>query len=414
MSGRTYNRAPMASLILGPLLRYVGRTQATIWIETDGPCTVTAPGRSTPTFEVEGHHYALVVLDDLPEGEVIEYEVELDGERVWPPADDEHPPSVIRTREGEHQARLVFGSCRVGAPQREPYTLPPDEDDEGFGVDALWAYSRRLQAGIEPWPDGLLLIGDQVYADEVSPETLEFIRGRRDVSQPPGEEVADFEEYTRLYREAWTDPDIRWLLSTVPSVMVFDDHDVIDDWNISWEWVEDARSQWWWDGRITGAFMSYWIYQHLGNLAPPELGEEELYRAGRGRRGHRRGAAGGSRGRPTATRRRRGGRASATSAARGCWWSTRVRPACSRTAAATWSTTASGSGSACTAAGTSTTWSSSARCRCSCRPACTTWRRGARRCARARGAARPPGSARSCGGRSTSSTGRRSSGRSSG
>ena len=267
----------MASLILGPLLRYVGRTQATIWIETDGPCTVTAPGRSTPTFEVEGHHYALVVLDDLPEGEVIEYKVELDGERVWPPADDEHPPSVIRTREGEHQARLVFGSCRVGAPQREPYTLPPDEDDEGFGVDALWAYSRRLRAGIEPWPDGLLLIGDQVYADEVSPGTLEFIRGRRDVSQPPGEEVADFEEYTRLYREAWTDPDIRWLLSTVPSVMVFDDHDVIDDWNISWEWVEDARSQWWWDGRITGAFMSYWIYQHLGNLAPPELDEEELY-----------------------------------------------------------------------------------------------------------------------------------------
>src|SRR3954451_18125187 len=173
---------PMASLILGPLLRYVGRTQATIWIETDGPCTVTAPGRATPTFEVEGHHYALVVLDDLPEGEVISYQVELDGERVWPAPGDEHPPSVIRTREGEHQARLVFGSCRVGAPQREPYTLSPDEDDEGFGVDALWAYSRRLQAGIEPWPDGLLLIGDQVYADEVIPETLEFIRARRDVS----------------------------------------------------------------------------------------------------------------------------------------------------------------------------------------------------------------------------------------
>jgi hypothetical protein len=267
----------MASLILGPVLRYVGRTQATIWLETDGPCQVTAPGSPTPTFEVEGHHYALVVLDDLPEGSVVEYEVELDGERVWPPAGGEHPPSAIRTREGEHQARLVFGSCRVGAPQREPYTRSPTEDDEGFGVDALWAYSRRLRSGIEPWPDGLLLIGDQVYADEVSPETLEFIRSRRDVSQPPGEEIADFEEYTRLYREAWSDPDIRWLLSTVPSVMVFDDHDVIDDWNISWEWLEDARSTPWWDARITGAFMSYWIYQHLGNLSPPELETEPLY-----------------------------------------------------------------------------------------------------------------------------------------
>lgn len=271
-----------ASLLLGPLLRYVGRTQATVWVETDRRCTVTVLDTTAPTFTVEGHHYALVVLDDLPEGEAVEYTVELDGERAWPAPGDLRP-CAIRTRQGEHQARLVFGSCRVGAPEREPYTLSPTEHDKGYGVDALWAYSRRLQAGIEKLPDGLLLIGDQVYADEVSPETLEFMRSRRDVSQPPGEEVADFEEYTRLYREAWSDPDIRWLLATVPSVMIFDDHDVIDDWNISWEWVADARSQPWWEDRITGAFMSYWIYQHLGNLAPPELADEQLYgRAGAG------------------------------------------------------------------------------------------------------------------------------------
>src|SRR5262249_30291554 len=30
--------------------------------------------------------------------------------------------------------------------------------------------------------------------------------------------------------------------------------------------------------RVTGAFMAYWIYQHLGNLAPPELAGERLLR----------------------------------------------------------------------------------------------------------------------------------------
>ena len=149
----------------------------------------------------------------------------------------------------------------------------------GFGVDALWAYSRRLQAGIEPWPDGLLLCGDQVYADEVSPDTLEFIRARRDTSQPPGEEIADFEEYTRLYREAWSDPDIRWLLSTVPSLMIFDDHDVIDDWNTSASWVEDMRATSWWRERVLSGLMSYWVHQHLGNLSPAELEADPLYAA---------------------------------------------------------------------------------------------------------------------------------------
>jgi hypothetical protein len=267
----------MPELVLGPLLRYTGRTEATIWVEADRACEVGVLGRTAPTFEVRGHHFAVVGLTDLPEGDVIPYAVTLDGEHVWPVPGDPRPPCAIHTRRGEHRARLVFGSCRVGAPEREPYTLPPDAHEEAFGVDALWAYSRRLQAGIEEWPDGLLLIGDQVYADEVSPATLEFIRSRRDTSQPPGQEIADFEEYTRLYRESWTDPDIRWLLATVSSVMIFDDHDVIDDWNISWEWLRDARSTPWWDARITGAFMAYWVYQHLGNLTATELDEEPMY-----------------------------------------------------------------------------------------------------------------------------------------
>jgi phosphodiesterase/alkaline phosphatase D-like protein len=72
-------------------------------------------------------------------------------------------------------------------------------------------------------------MGDQVYVDEVPPETAAFIRSRRDVGEPPGLEIADFEEYTALFRESWSDPDIRWLLATVPSAMIFDDHEVSEN-----------------------------------------------------------------------------------------------------------------------------------------------------------------------------------------
>ena len=88
--------------------------------------------------------------------------------------------------------------------------------------------------------------------------------------------MLDFEEYTRLYHESWSDPAIRWLLSTVSTMMIFDDHDVHDDWNISEAWLEEARSHHWWNEHIKGALSSYWVYQHLGNLSPDAHRDDEL------------------------------------------------------------------------------------------------------------------------------------------
>jgi hypothetical protein len=274
----------MPSLILGPMARWASTSEATVWVETDAPCEVevrpeagaTARGR---TFAVEGHHYAIVRVSDLPEDSATPYTVTLDGEPVWPEPDSPFPPSTLRTHSGSGLARIVFGSCRTAYPHHPPYSLTPDESDTGRELDALRAIALRMAASdTSEWPHTVLLLGDQVYADEVSPKTLAFIRGRRDTTRPPGEGIADFEEYTQLYKEAWSDPPIRWLLSTVPSAMIFDDHDVIDDWNTSLEWVEEMRATDWWDERVTGGFMSYVLYQHWGNLAAEALAQEEIYR----------------------------------------------------------------------------------------------------------------------------------------
>ena len=268
----------MATLILGPLLRYVGETDAVVWVETDEACEVEVLGHIEPTFCVAGHHYALVIVEGLEPGSTTDYAVALDGERRWPGPDTELPPSAIRTLGGDGPLRLAFGSCRVSLPHHGPYVLPKGEHPDGREFDALYTLVvEMLRADRELWPQVLVMLGDQVYADEVSPETVAFIRKRRDVREPPGEEVADFEEYTRLYRESWGEPDMRWLLSTVPSSMIFDDHDVHDDWNTSKTWVSEMRAEGWWDERICGGFMSYWLYQHLGNLSPRELDGYDLY-----------------------------------------------------------------------------------------------------------------------------------------
>jgi hypothetical protein len=124
----------------------------------------------------------------------------------------------------------------------------------------------------------LLMIGDQIYADEVSPRTAEYISARRDTDREPGDEVLDVDEYTMLYHEAWSQPTLRWLHSTLPTAMLFDDHDVHDDWNTSEAWIEDMRQTSWWGERIIAGLWTYWIYQHLGNLSPAELEADPLYR----------------------------------------------------------------------------------------------------------------------------------------
>ena len=269
------------NLVLGPLLRYTDTHEATVWVETDGACeaTVQAGGSShaSRTFHVEGHHYALVRVTDLEPAKTYEYTVTLDGEKVWPESGSEFPPSVIRTLDEEVPFKLAFGSCRVAVPHEPPYTRDGREDSKGYNVDALYALATRMRrTPEEEWPGALLLLGDQIYADEVSLGTLEFIRSRRDTESPPGEEVADFEEYTHLYLDSWGEPAIRWLLSTIPTAMIFDDHDVNDDWNTSEAWLEEMRAKPWWNGRISGGLMSYWIYQHLGNLSPEELEKNEM------------------------------------------------------------------------------------------------------------------------------------------
>lgn len=74
----------MPELVLGPLLRYAGETEATVWVETDAACEVEILGRRSRTFRVEGHHYALVDIPELEPGATYEYEVLLDGEKKWP------------------------------------------------------------------------------------------------------------------------------------------------------------------------------------------------------------------------------------------------------------------------------------------------------------------------------------------
>ena len=171
-------RCPTVPLRVGPMLRYTDETRATIWVETDAPCEVEVrladERHRARTWSVHGHHYALVSIERLVASSAYEYEVFLDDEQVWPLAESPFPPSVIRTPNPDTPFRLAFGSCRRSAPF-------DDDTLEALGADALIALAGRMSG--EPtdrWPDALLMLGDQVYADDPSEQIVDRLHERHE------------------------------------------------------------------------------------------------------------------------------------------------------------------------------------------------------------------------------------------
>ena len=107
-------------LVLGPMMRYVDQSSASIWVETRDNARVTVSAGAgqweARTFAVHGHHYALVEVDGLEPGSVTPYTVAVNGVPVWPEPGTGFLPPVIATLKPGKPLRLAFGYCRTSVP----------------------------------------------------------------------------------------------------------------------------------------------------------------------------------------------------------------------------------------------------------------------------------------------------------
>jgi len=97
---------------------------------------------------------------------------------------------------------------------------------------------RHLEAEHQKKPLHLLLMGgDQVYADsiwETVPSVGEWAELNKDkrikakYSKPMQEQVSKF--YFDLYINRWGQPEVSEVLGQIPTVMMWDDHDIFDGW----------------------------------------------------------------------------------------------------------------------------------------------------------------------------------------
>lgn len=112
---------------------------------------------------------------------------------------------------------FVMMSCH------NPFETKKGSADEG------WAMWKELKARVESDPSirFLVLGGDQVYNDDVEQECLPKIRKR-----PDDANLHDSvrERFFRQYQLFWEDLNYRKVMARVPSIAMWDDHDITDGW----------------------------------------------------------------------------------------------------------------------------------------------------------------------------------------
>jgi alkaline phosphatase D len=168
--------------------------------------------KMNPSFDMTG----IVVFDSLEPNRVHEYqmgyifsEAELENlGGAFPLEWDKASRSSFRTATDDAQASrsYVLGSCR--------YLLRMFGGAwfDARGDKVFEAILRQIGEGMAT--DGLLFVGDQIYADDLGvlfPDRL-------------------LDDYLQRYRDAFAQPRIRELMGRVPTYMILDDHEIEDAW----------------------------------------------------------------------------------------------------------------------------------------------------------------------------------------
>ncbi len=268
----------MADLVLGPLLRYVGTTDATIWVETDAACEVEVLGRREQTFCVAGPSLRAGAVEDLEPGRA---GVRGGARRraALAAAGSEFPPSVLRTFRADEQIELVFGSCRVALPQEPPYTLPKEATRRTAAASTPCTRSRSRSSTTTRPPTRTSC------SSAATRSTPTRSRRRRRSSSTAA----------RAGPPARRRPGrrLRGVHAPLPRVVVGpgDPLAALDGLELDGHrrprharrlehlrgLVRGDGGGAWWRDRVIGGMVSYWIYQFIGNLSPAELRERPLY-----------------------------------------------------------------------------------------------------------------------------------------
>jgi phosphodiesterase/alkaline phosphatase D-like protein len=260
---------------VGPLIRAVSSTSAVIWIETFAPCTVIVQAQaqtnndeiasthvpqtitaSAPTTIVGGRFFAIIRLQALQPATWYTYTLSFPS--IAQPATNIQDISMLQcfrtfapeevNQDNKQELRIMYGSCRKwGTPETDVFAA--------LGSWLTEHYEQRDQL----WPHLLLLIGDQIYADDSSDDLIQQYPQLHDGART-------FEDFSLMYEHAWTqESGVQQALAVLPTYMIFDDHEITNNWNSEPLWrIKTLKAGM--EQLLVDGLVAYWVYQGWGNL----------------------------------------------------------------------------------------------------------------------------------------------------
>lgn len=223
----------MSKILLGPLLGVELDDTYTV-------CFLSEKSVASASVELDGAPHPATLISELRSGKFWRTEITIPA-----PAADQVKTYAIKTNGEAAGDKAGRGSWQFTVPKADSAPVMVYASCNGFSSADLvtktenpYGLWKKLKSRHEDKPFSLMILGgDQLYADEIwgkVPELQKWAdKSRKDkvrqgASQLMRQQIEGF--YEKLYLERWSNADMSELFASIPSVMMWDDHDIFDGW----------------------------------------------------------------------------------------------------------------------------------------------------------------------------------------